>query len=201
MVAKLIYTDGQKTCTLCKETKLLSEFGIRKDRNNQPTSKCRVCASSKSLAWNRNNRDKFLINCQNYYSKNRERILSKIDWKARKEYDSIYKPANRDKDAVRSAERRAIKKLSEKAVDRTGIDEVFKRCMEVSNSTKIKHHVDHVVPLKSKFVCGLHCVRNLQVIPASENLRKLNTVWPDMPDTRDKSLLKLARDFYAKTCK
>ena len=42
-------------------------------------------------------------------------------------------------------------------------------------------HVDHIVPLKSKIVCGLHCSANLQVIPAIINSSKGNRVWPDMP--------------------
>lgn len=44
-----------------------------------------------------------------------------------------------------------------------------------------KWHVDHVVPLQSKMVCGLHAHTNMAVIPASVNLTKGNRYWPDMP--------------------
>lgn len=42
-------------------------------------------------------------------------------------------------------------------------------------------HVDHVVPLISERVSGLHVHTNLRLLLASDNAAKGNRYWPDMP--------------------
>lgn len=61
------------------------------------------------------------------------------------------------------------------------ITEMYAEARRLTSLTGIRHHVDHIVPLKSAIVCGLHWEGNLQVLPIAANSAKGNRWWPDMP--------------------
>jgi hypothetical protein len=79
------------------------------------------------------------------------------------------------KDHAKTAGRRAARQQrtppwSDPVAIRAFYDEALSR----SYMTGIKHHVDHIVPLRGRLVSGLHVAANLQVITASENMSKKN---------------------------
>lgn len=103
---------------------------------------------------------------------------------ARLAIQSKYKKSNPHKGSKDSAYRRAVKaKATPKWLTQDHLAEIEAIYLEASklNQDGVKYHVDHIVPLLSKKVCGLHVPWNFQIITAEENLRKNNKWWPDMP--------------------
>lgn len=58
--------------------------------------------------------------------------------------------------------------------DLDAIRAVYQQARNLTQTTGTQHHVDHIIPLNGKLVCGLHVHNNLQVITATENVRKHN---------------------------
>ena len=54
------------------------------------------------------------------------------------------------------------------------IDAIFKECSEITELLGFQHHVDHIVPLISPVVCGLHVETNLRIIDHVTNRSKGN---------------------------
>jgi 5-methylcytosine-specific restriction endonuclease McrA len=81
---------------------------------------------------------------------------------------STYYQANKQEIIARVSIRNSLK-LSRipKWADLSKIKEIYKNCPE-------GHHVDHIVPLQGKTVCGLHVENNLQYLSIRDNLAKGN---------------------------
>lgn len=62
--------------------------------------------------------------------------------------------------------------------DHGAIEAVYEEARRRTAETGVVHHVDHEIPLRGRFVSGLHVHTNLRVIPAVENGRKGNRFEP-----------------------
>jgi len=82
--------------------------------------------------------------------------------------------------AYRAARRAKERRATPSWANAFFIHEAYELAALRTEMTGVEWHVDHIVPLQSKRVCGLHWEGNFQVIPAIENAAKGNRHWPDM---------------------
>lgn len=97
-----------------------------------------------NLNYHKNNKNTLLYKKKNYYLENKAEFIA------------------------RNAKRRAATlNRTPKWSDISSIEEFYKNCPE-------GYHVDHIIPLQGKNVSGLHVLKNLQYLPARDNLSKGN---------------------------
>jgi 5-methylcytosine-specific restriction endonuclease McrA len=80
--------------------------------------------------------------------------------------------------AANCAKRRARKRKQSPKLNDTEQQQViaiYKRCQDLTESTGIQHHVDHIIPLSKE---GEHHPDNLQILTAEENMKKGDRILP-----------------------
>lgn len=152
------------TCVECQSERIRAWHATPDGRASLARAKARrrPAAAKTDQAYRQKNKASIAAYNARYIAKNR-------DW-----YLSYYRTYN-------AAKKAAMRRATPAWADIDAIAAVYIQAHEVSVATGVEHDVDHIVPLVSKEVCGLHVASNLRVIEAIENARKGNRSWPDKP--------------------
>lgn len=161
-----------KECKLCNE---VFEAG------SNSAKYCLTCRATKEKEWRKaahfKYRDERIAKMKEYnrshYQLNRESMQEK-----HKAYNKDYYQRTEVKAAC--ASKSALRRSDKVRATPSWFDEEIVELIYLT-AQDISEHVDHIVPLKSDLVCGLHVQNNMQIIPAEINLKKSNTWWPQMP--------------------
>jgi hypothetical protein len=170
------------TCSTCfveslpkYEDKRKAWFAANAERRKAEAKVYREANKPRILEKNRRyraeNPDKCRKTRQNWDENNRAR---------RNELSRLWREANKDFMLDTKAKRRAefLNRIPAWLTDedRSIIRQKYRLAAELSRTTGVQWHVDHIIPLCGKTVSGLHVPSNLQVIPAKENMSKGNRI-------------------------
>lgn len=145
--------NNYRTCIKCLKCLPLSDFyvlgnGYRKD--------CKLCYKLQVKEWQTKNREQFLLKVREY------------------------KQNNKPYYAAQSSKRRSVRKGATPALtpqERKDIRDIYDLADQM-RSLGLDVAVDHIDPLQSDSICGLHNPYNLRILPTRENLQKSNKFVP-----------------------
>jgi hypothetical protein len=195
-----------KTCKHCGVEKPLDLFQKHPRAKHGRTNKCRVCATAEEVLRYKKNHRSIREQRNSHYATNKEQLREKIyEWrkanpdshkaaaqkwasknKERKNSYERERYAKSERMRIMAAERcRRYQASKKQATPRwasiPAMRVLYAKSKEWSRITGQEWHVDHIVPILSKNVCGLHVPANLQLLAGAINISKLNRAWPDMP--------------------
>lgn len=180
-----------KVCRKCKIEKSNEDFYTSVQTLDKLSSYCKTCAKMSAHDSRQRRTIEIKKYYASYYSKNKEKIASKVKanpekaakraatWRMKnpEKAAAIYKKYLTTHRAFRAAKQKIREDAKRSPISLSYEKEILKfyeMAEDIGHKTGTKHHVDHIVPLQGKTVCGLHVPWNLQVIPAIENIRKGN---------------------------
>lgn len=171
--------QNTKTCSCCNTPKTLDNFHSHKTGKYGKRGICKPCRINKQLEYQKDN---FVVSSYraDWYQENKERIQASYDKKAKMRYNKEYAVLNSGKMNAKSAKRKAAKlKATPVWLNQDqlkSIEELYWLAKDLKAVSGETYHVDHIIPLQGKGVCGLHVPWNLQILPADINIRKRNNV-------------------------
>jgi hypothetical protein len=167
----------------------------RKGLHQYPQGKrgCPECQKINQKNWYKRNKEKHKRAMKKWYEKNRQKAINNMALWRKNNLETVRKKsnqnaikwakANKERVNATQAKRRAAKKQAVPPwADLKAIKEFYKQAVELTRQTGIRHEVDHIYPLQSKYMCGLHVETNLQILTKSENSSKRNLMWPGQLD-------------------
>ena len=184
-----------KICSKCKIEKTLDSFYKLKRSKDGFQYSCKACSRAYDKAnaerISRQHKEKYyenheqrLIQRKEYVNKPHNKERKKItvkQWRKKNkvqisETNKAYDKRHKAEKTARTAKRRSARLSATPAwANKQKIKEIYNLSSFLSMATFGEgYHVDHIVPLQGKNVCGLHVENNLQVMRAGDNLRKGN---------------------------
>lgn len=171
-----------KACKRCAVVKDLCAFRPDPRYRDGYGSWCMSCHRERGAEWAKENRARLSKKAAARRAENPMiAIAADRKWKSANKGKTSqryreWRIANKAYDSARAAARKAAKLRATPLWADADAMSAFYR------NRPAGHDVDHIVPLVSSRVCGLHCEANLQYLPSAENQAKRNFYWPDMPE-------------------
>jgi hypothetical protein len=172
-------------CRDCGQTKEPGAFGVNKRRLSGRCAYCKECVRARTSAWYQSNLTRERAKRLAYdRARHPRRKYGKgaLGGKSGAMRSAEYRRRHPDRARAISAQWHAQAKLTRPQwANSRRIAAIYGEASRLTRETGMPHHVDHIVPLRSRLVCGLHCEANLEILPQAANLHKSNRLWPGMP--------------------
>lgn len=157
-----------KTCSHCHAAKPLGAFNKHPHARFGVGNKCRECAKAYNRAHYKANASVFIERATEWRKENTE--LHNAHTRASKKAGRVKHAARINAD--NAMRREEVRRATPPWANKFFIAEAYHIAKVREKMLGGSWHVDHIIPLRGKTVCGLHVENNLQVIPASVNLKK-----------------------------